>query len=354
MINMNTLQKILVLRFSSIGDIILSSPLLRVIRARFPKSQIDYVTRKEYAELVRSNQNINYTYEFDAGEGFNGLRALKKRIRSEGYGLLVDIHGSLRSRYICAFRDSAQVVRVDKREKERVALVRLKKDTYRDDIPVSRRYIEVVEQFGIRDDGKGTELHIPDEVLFGIGARMSALKLNRHEKAVGLCPTARHATKRWPQERFVELGIRSARSFDAKVLVFGGSSDAQFCDAVVRDINTAAGAERASNLSGSLSLLETAAVMDYCDVVITNDSGLMHIADARHRSLVAIFGSTVRQFGFFPQGRNSVVIENVGLYCRPCSHIGRSSCPEKHFRCMNDISVETVLEQTQRMIRLKD
>ncbi len=350
---MNTPQKILVLRFSSIGDIVLSSPLLRALRAKFPQSQIDYVTRKEYAELVRSNQNINYTYEFDALDGFNGLRALKKRIEAEGYDLLVDIHGSLRSRYVRAFLGPARVVTVDKREKERAALVKSKNNLYKNDVPVSQRYIEAVEPLGVKDDGKGLELHIPDEVLFAVSGRMAGLKLNHYEKVVGLCPTARHATKCWPKNRFIELGIRCARDRDAKVLLFGGSADAGYCDSIAMAIDGNAGNGRTSNFCGQLSLLETAAAMDFCDVVVTNDSGLMHIAEARQRNLVAVFGSTVRQFGFFPQNKNSVVIERDGLYCRPCSHIGRSSCPEKHFRCMNDISVDEVFEQTDRMLNIK-
>ena len=350
---MNTPKKILVLRFSSIGDIVLSTPLLRCLRTRFPQSQIDYVTRREYAELVRSNQNLNYIHEFDARDGFQGLRALKKRIRSEGYDLLVDIHGSLRSRYIRAFSGSAHVVSMDKREKERAVLIKLKKDLYGEIVPVSRRYIEAVEALGVKDDGRGSELHIPDEIQFGVTARMSALRLNRFEKVVGLCPSARHATKRWPLERFIELGIRTALDLDAKIFLFGGSADAADYEVIAKRIGEKAGADRATNLSGQLSLLQTAAAMDYCDIIVTNDSGLMHIADARQKNLVAIFGSTVRQFGFFPQGINSIVVENAGLYCRPCSHIGRSSCPEGHFRCMNDIGIEEVFRKTKQLLEKK-
>jgi len=347
---MNTPNKILVLRFSSIGDIVLSSPLLRVLRARFPKSQIDYVTRAEYAELVRSNQNINYTYEFDAASGFAGLRALKKRIQAEHYNLLVDIHGSLRSRYVRAFSGPAQMVAIDKREKERAALVRLKKDLYKEVVPVSQRYIETVAHLGVQDDGKGLELHIPDEILFRVSGKMSGMNLNHFENVVGLCPTARHATKCWPKERFIELGVRCARNRSAKVLIFGGTSDAAYCDEVALSIGKSANQQCVTNLSGNFSLLETAAAMEYCDAIVTNDSGLMHIAEARQRNLVAIFGSTVRQFGFFPQNKNSVVLERNGLYCRPCSHVGRSSCPEKHFRCMTEISVDDVYRQTEPLL----
>jgi heptosyltransferase-2 len=102
--------------------------------------------------------------------------------------------------------------------------------------------------------------------------------------------------------------------------------------------------ERASDLSGQFSLLETASAMEFCDVILTNDSGLMHIAAAMKKKVIAIYGSTVCEFGFFPVGTESVIVERNGLYCRPCSHIGRDSCPEKHFRCMKEIQVEEVIK----------
>jgi len=349
---MDTINKTLVIRFSSVGDILLSSPLLRVLRARFPDGQIDYVTRKEYAELVKSNPNLNYTYEFDAKQGFEGLRVLKRRVRAEGYDLIVDIHDSLRSKYLRSIRGPKHVAVVNKRVVERAMLVKLKKNVYKNVVPVAARYIEPLKEFGIVDDGKGLELHIPDEILFSVSSRMASLQLNRFERVIGLCPGARHFTKRWPLERFAEVGARSARELDAKLLIFGGPDEMDLCTTLVDYINEGAGPGRATHFCGQLSFVETAAAMGYCDIVITNDSGLMHLATAMRRNIVAIFGSTVKEFGFFPYGGHAVVLERPGLYCRPCSHIGRSECPEEHFRCMREIGVEEVYAAAQRMIGL--
>ncbi len=351
---MNTPGKILVLRFSSIGDIILSSPLLRVLRKRFPQSQIDYATRKDYAELIRSNQNINYTYELDTDEGIRGLWALRKRIRDEGYDLIVDIHGSIRSLFITACPGASRIVRVDKRKRERVTLVRHKKDVYDRIVPVSQRYIETVLEFGVTDDGKGTEIQLPDSVLSGASGKLARLKLNEYERVIGLCPTARHLTKRWPKDRFVGLGAKFVKEWNAKILIFGGPADFDYCRTVADSIEADAGKGCTSNLCGTLDLLETAATMDFCDLVVTNDSGLMHMAEARGRNLAAIFGSTVRQFGFFPQNTNSGVIERTGLYCRPCTFIGRDSCPEKHFRCMKEIEVQDVFRECGRLVQMAE
>jgi heptosyltransferase-2 len=349
---MDTINKTLVIRFSSIGDIILSSPLLRVLRARFPDGQIDYVTRNEYAELVKSNQNLNYTYEFDAMQGFEGLRVLKRKVRAEGYDLIIDIHDSLRSKYLRSIRGPKHVAVVNKRVIERTMLVKLKKNIYKKVASIADRYIEPLRQYGIVNDGKGLELHIPDEILFGVSAKMAKLQLNGFERVIGLCPGARHFTKRWPVERFAVVGVRGAREAGAKLLVFGGPDEVDLCTTLVDRINEQAGDGRATHFCGQLSLLETAATMGFCDLIITNDSGLMHIATAMHRKVVAIFGSTVREFGFFPYEENAVVLERSGLYCRPCSHIGRSECPEEHFRCLREISVEEVYASARAMVGL--
>jgi len=347
---MDSLSKTLVIRFSSIGDIVLSSPLLRVLRARFPHGQIDYVTRKEYAELVKSNQNVNYTYEFDATRGFDGLRALKKKIKAERYDLILDIHDSLRSKYLRSIRGPRHVMVLNKRILERSLLVKLKKNIYKEVISVADRYIEPLKELGVLNDGKGLELHIPDEILFGVSSKAAKLRLNQFEQVIGLCPGARHFTKQWPPDRFAELGTRCARELGAKVLVFGSADETELCSALSDEINGVAGTDRAIPFCGQLSLLETAGAMQYCDVIVTNDTGLMHIASAMQKKVVAIFGSTVREFGFFPYDKQAVVLERLGLYCRPCSHIGRSECPEKHFRCMIETGTEEVYNTVRKVL----
>ncbi|MGH2569162.1 MAG: glycosyltransferase family 9 protein, partial [Bacteroidota bacterium] len=288
--------------------------------------------------------------EYDAETGFEGLRRLKKKLRQERYDLVVDIHGSLRSRYICAGLGAQHVLTIDKRKHERFMLVKLKQNMYKEVVPVADRYLEPLERFGVERDGKGPELHIPDEMLFGVAGKIAKLRLNRFEKTMGLCPGSRHFTKCWPEDRYAALGARFARELDGKVLLFGGTDDLPLTAHIAAAINEQAGVERATDMGGELTLLGTAAAMEYCDVVVSNDSGLMHIATAMHKRLVAMFGSTVREFGFFPYGSESVVIERQGLYCRPCSHIGRPSCPEGHFRCMSEIEVDHVFKKTQELL----
>jgi ADP-heptose:LPS heptosyltransferase len=169
---------------------------------------------------------------------------------------------------------------------------------------------------------------------------MSAARLHTFDHVIGLCPGAKHFTKRWQREKYAELGIRFARERKAKILLFGGPAEREDCQYVARTIAAACGADAVTDHSGTLRLMETAAAFDYCDVVVTNDSGLMHIAAARQRKVVAMFGSTVREFGFGPFGTEAIVLERTGLTCRPCTHIGRASCPLGHLRCLNDIGVD--------------
>jgi heptosyltransferase-2 len=126
-------------------------------------------------------------------------------------------------------------------------------------------------------------------------------------------------------------------------LVFGGKSERAYCETIVKSINDGLGKTFACNLAGSLAILETAAAFDACSLIVSNDTGLMHVACARGRKIVALFGSSVEEFGFFPFRAESAVLQTDGLRCRPCSHIGLNSCPKSHFRCMKEISVDRVL-----------
>ena len=162
-------------------------------------------------------------------------------------------------------------------------------------------------------------------------------------------PTAKHFTKRWLPERFVELGIKLAKQHRSKIFIFGSKSDSDYCGDIAQMINAELGSSAAESVAGMFSLLETAAALDYCGVVVSNDTGIMHIASARKKNLVAIFGSTVREFGFFPYRTKSIVVENEELSCRPCSHIGLDKCPEGHFKCMKGISAERVLSAISKL-----
>jgi len=336
-------NKTVVFRLSSIGDIVLASALLRVLRAAAgPKARIDFVVKKEFADLVKFNHRLSVVHELDDSRGFPALQEMRETLRAEAYDLVIDIHNNLRTIYLRNFCNTREAVTVDKRLYERWQLVHLKRDIYTDRVHVADRYIETVREFGISNDGKGLELFIPDEIQFAVSGKIAKLRLNEFERVIGVCPGAKHFTKRWQRDKFAEVCSRLAREARTKILVFGSEQDKGENAAIAAAINRAANGNSATDFSGDFSLLEVAAAMEFCDVVLTNDTGLMHIACARQRKVVAIFGSTVLQFGFGPYGTEAIVVENNSLACRPCSHIGRSECPKGHFKCMADIGVEEV------------
>ncbi|MGA9408414.1 MAG: glycosyltransferase family 9 protein [Bacteroidota bacterium] len=344
-------NKTVVFRLSSIGDIVLASPLLRALRAAAgPKARIDFVVKKEFAELVKFSHHLSVVHEFDDSRGFPALQELKETLRAEHYDLVVDLHNNLRTIYLRNFCDTKELVTVDKRLYERWQLVHFKRNIYGNDLSVADRYIETVRDFGIANDGKGLELFIPDEIQFGISGKMAKLRLNEFEKVIGVCPGAKHYTKRWQKEKFAGVCTRLAKEYRAKVLVFGGEQDKDDCREISSIINHSVSGNASTDFSGEFSLLEVAAAMEFCDVVLTNDTGLMHIACARQRKVVAVFGSTVREFGFAPYGTESIVVENNSLHCRPCSHIGRAECPKGHFKCMTDIGIDEVHHAVRQLI----
>jgi heptosyltransferase-2 len=193
-------------------------------------------------------------------------------------------------------------------------------------------------------------VHVPED------ARKRVEELLPDSKAssfIGLCPSARHATKIWLQGRFAETAVELARRASCNIILFGSGDEIDRCSAIEELIRKQESSVSVYNMAGKISLLETAAAMDFCRVVISNDSGLMHLAAARKRPVVAIFGSTVRELGFFPFGTRNTVVENMNVECRPCSHIGRAACPKGHFRCMQDIQSTQVIEAASQLLEVE-
>ncbi len=349
-------RKTLLLRLSSIGDIVLSTPLVRNLRKTFPEMQVDFLVKSQYAELVRYNPYLSGIIEFDPGGGLRELSGVGRRIRDERYDLVIDLHGNIRSVYLRSFCHADRVLKIDKRKFARWMLVRFKKNFYNGIVSVADRYFEPLAELGVGNDGEGLDVFVPESIIRDVWVRLNEYGFRESKRIIGFCPAAKHATKIWPKERFVELGRLLVEERQARIVVFGSKDDEAHCSEIAGSIqaslrsslvNRRQGRNRkewelATSLAGRCSVLETAAVMDYCAAVVTNDTGLMHIAAARKRPVVAVFGSTVEDFGFFPYGTRSVVMERRGLYCRPCTHIGLPKCPKSHFRCMKEISVSDI------------
>src|SRR5690242_8882451 len=188
---MRNLNKILLIRFSSLGDIVLASPLIRMLRIAYPVAQIDFMVKREYAELLKCNPHLSSVIELRSDDR-QELKALKEAVRRERYDAIIDLHNSLRSRYLRMFAGAGSVKVVHKRVAERSLLVRFKLNFYRGVVPVAERYLETVRKFGVRDDGGPLEIWVPEEIVQSVSVLLGKYKLERYGAVIAMAPMAKH------------------------------------------------------------------------------------------------------------------------------------------------------------------
>ncbi len=354
-------QKILIIRLSSLGDIVLSYPLLSALHKHFPHAEIDFLVRPEYQELVRYHPAVHQVLLLNPEKGLFYLWKLRKQLFQKNYDVILDIHRNLRTFVLLAGTRFKQIIfrlvgksanprvyRVKKQQLARFLLVRFKINWYRrlygGAFPVWEKYLRTAAPLGISSAETTRNFYYPEN------ARQKALQILKNAGIstpfVVMAPGSRHFTKRWPAEYFAELAELIFQRYRRPTVLVGGSQEKQ----VAREVIKHARSVPITSVVGQLSILETAAVIHRASLMVTNDSGLMHIADALNVPLVAIFGSTVREFGFFPSGKHARVVEHPGLSCRPCSHIGLEKCPKGHFRCMREVTPGQVLETITNLL----
>jgi lipopolysaccharide heptosyltransferase II len=336
-------QKILIVRLSSIGDIILTTPVLRGLRRRFPQAHIDYVTKASFSGLLDGNPHLHRVWVVPDNAGLAELLSALRTVRPEGYDLLVDLHKNWRSIVLRLGAGSTSATSYRKHVIRRALYVHLKQRSL--SLPsATQRYLTAVAPLGVVDDGEGPELFLKPSLLRDTERRLRGYGWEG-EAAIGLVPGAGYYTKRWPIERYAELGRRLEKTFKRQLFVFGGPEDKEMGRFVAERVGSAA-----LNLAARLSLMESAAALSRCELVVANDTGLMHVADALGKKLVAIFGSTTEGLGFFPHGHDVRTVQ-TDVACRPCSHLGKRRCPKKHFRCMLDVPVEQVERESEALCR---
>ncbi len=342
---MQPLGTILVIRFSSIGDILLTTPVVRLLKWLFPDCQIDFVVKEEFAELLSANPNISRLYCFSKTDPARSLAKLKREIKTKHYDLIIDLHRNFRSYFLSWGSGAHRVIRYKKGVIRRFLLVKFKLGRQRPVVPIYQRYLNTLAPHQLPESLLRLEIFIPDEVTARVAERYSGFIGHAPGPIIGIAPGAKHATKRWTIEGFEAVIRFFIDQQNARVILFGSAADRGFVD----QIRLPAGAP-ILNAVGQLSLLETSALMRHCHLMLTNDSGLMHLAAALKKKVVAIFGSTTEQLGFFPYLTDHIVVQNHSLLCRPCSHIGRQRCPKGHFQCMTDIAAEQVIEAMLKLL----
>ena len=323
----------LLVRFSSIGDVLLTTPLVRTLRARHPEARLVFVTKRAMAPLVADNPHLSEVVALEAGES---IGSLGRRLAALGPTLGLDLHGSLRSTGLrlvvrCPWRGYS------KHKFARGLLVSTKIDLYGKSVPVPERYFEAARGLDVRPDGAPPQFFLGKAAAEWASRWLSERQLSERPFAV-LAPGAAHFTKRWPLARWRAAAER-LRDRGLSLVTVGGPDDRPLGDALTG---------LAVNAAGATSLQETGALLAHARVLISGDTGVMHMATGVGTPVVALFGPTVRQFGFFPYQGRAEVLERP-LDCRPCSVMGGPRCPMGHHRCLADIGADDVVSAAQRV-----
>jgi heptosyltransferase-2 len=326
--DLKSINKILIVRLSSLGDILLTTPLVRVLKEINTDLHIDFVLREEYEELMINNPYINRIYKY-TNYKFE-KQALFNSILDEDYDLAVDLQNNIRSKELMRVLKCTKL-KFRKHNLKKFLLVRLKINLLKDHPAIPVRYINVLNNNSV--ENAGLDFFTQNKI---------NPQLTNTDKNIGFCPGAKHFTKQWPVEYFIELG-KKLEGEGYRIVIFGGVEEVKTCDEIEKNLRNAL------NLCNS-SILQLGADMKMCKVIYTNDSGLMHLATAVRVPVISFFGSTVREFGFFPYKAKSIVLENKELACRPCTHIGRRSCPKVHFNCMKQITPDDAIRALKEVL----
>jgi len=314
--------KILVIRFSSIGDIVLTTPVLRILK-NTPEleTEVHYATKRAFASFLNNNPYIDLVHTYDGS-----LSDLIKRLRAENFDYIIDLHNNLRSTLVkLALRKPSAAFH--KLNIEKWLLTRFKWNRL-PALHIVDRYLAAAGKFGLQNDQKGLDFFLPES---GIGWP-DMLPHHFKEGFVGFVIGGMHATKRMPTGKLLEV----CRLVNKPVVLLGGADDAETGQVLADSLGN-----MVFNACGRLSLNESAFLVKKARVIITHDTGLMHIAAAFNKPIVSVWGNTIPEFGMYPyMPQNpglSHVIEMNDLPCRPCHKIGYKKCPKGHFDCMMKI-----------------
>lgn len=317
-------MKILVIRFSSIGDIVLTTPIVRCLKKQIPNAKIHFLTKAGFVSLVENNPHVSKIYSIK-----DKVAEVSEALKKENYDFVIDLHHNLRS---------AQVKRVagsksfsfNKLNIEKWLLVNLKINKL-PNVHIVDRYFETIKTLNVLNDNEGLDFFIPDKDLVDVA---SVFKLNANTYRA-LVVGGSYYTKQIPINKLQEI----CRLSDKPIIVLGSKEDAPIGLQLEKEF-----VDKVFSACGKFNINQSASIVKQADKVISSDTGLMHIAAAFKKDIFSIWGNTIPEFGMYPYlpGKNSKILEVKNLSCRPCSKLGYSKCPKGHFKCMNEINVKEI------------
>ncbi|PLW92022.1 MAG: glycosyl transferase [Marinilabiliales bacterium] len=323
--------KILVYRLSSIGDIVLTTPVVRNIRKKYPEAEIHFLTRKKYADLLGFNPYIDKLVTVE-----HAPKEILQDLQAEKYDYFIDLHRNIRSKALKK-KLWAKYSTFPKHNFKKYLYTRFKIQRM-PGVHIVDRYMMAVQHLSVQNDDEGLDLFINENV---------SLPKLAHKEFITFAIGATFNTKRYPFDQVASF-IAIA---PLPVYILGGPDEEETGARLEAESNG-----KAVSWCGNLSLQQSAEMIRQSKLCISNDTGMMHFAAALQKPLISIWGSTVPAFGMYPYYPKSmqdkyIIMEVLGLKCRPCSKLGFKECPKKHFKCMKEITPDHVLKATEALLK---
>lgn len=318
-------MKILVVRFSSIGDIVLTTPVLRCIKQQLKDVELHFVTKHHFLSVIENNIYVDKFFTIK-----DSLAEVVPHLKKENYDYVIDLHHNLRTLKL-KLALGKKSFSFNKLNWEKFLMVRFKINKL-PAVHIVDRYMDAVAPLGVTNDGKGLDYFINEKDEIDIQSSLPSLF--HHDYNV-LVVGGSYYTKQIPANKLKEICAKS----QLPVVLLGGKEDAVIAEQVYQLHKS-----KVLNLCGKLNINQSASIIQQATRVITSDTGLMHIAAAFKKDIISLWGNTIPEFGMGPYlaGKDSQLLEMKDLSCRPCSKLGYKKCPKGHFKCMNDITLTNV------------
>ncbi|WP_276134946.1 glycosyltransferase family 9 protein [Polluticoccus soli] len=332
-------MKVLVIRFSSIGDIVLTTPIVRCIKQQKPGAEVHFLTKESFRSIVAYNPYIDKAHYMN-----EDLPAVIEDLKKEKFDVVIDLHRNIRSaRVKKALKTKSYTF--DKLNIRKWLLVNFKMDTMPDKSIVDR-YFECIRPLGIKNDGQGLDYFVPKNAVL----KNSDLPMSHWAGYVACVIGGSYNTKKLPVEKWREF----ISKVPYPVILLGGPEDREEGQQIAEGNNI-----KVYNSCGKFNLNESAYIVEKAKVIVSNDTGLMHVAAAFNKPVISLWGNTSPEMGMFPYygynnlnttvSPNSIILENKGLSCHPCSKLGYNKCPKGHFKCMKELNMNDLTEFVKKL-----
>ncbi|MCP4522518.1 MAG: glycosyltransferase family 9 protein [Cytophagales bacterium] len=329
-------MKVLILRFSSIGDIVLTTPVVRCIKQQVKNAEVHYFTKKGFETLIKDNPYIDKYFLLK-----DNIKPILALLKQEKYDLIIDLHNNLRTRIIKNSLWSVKSYSFDKINWQKFLYVKFKAKSVMPNKHVVERYMEpAIKALNIKNDNQGLDYFIPSKDNVDLDSLPSTFQTREYYTYV---IGGQYFTKQLPTQRIIEF----CQGLNQPIILLGGKDD----NKVGEEIETFFKDSKTTtifNACGKFNLNQSASLIQQAKLVISHDTGLMHIASALKKEIISIWGNTTPELGFYPYQTQYTVLQNENLDCRPCSKIGFHECPKSHFKCMNDINFNNITIQLNK------